>query len=264
MTYGSPADVVKGLPVAESDTGADWRDRLRRAYAGAGTGRRTRHEDGRDYGETRQEGGNRGELLCAVAGRLKVLKLQPEIGLSYLDVHNAVFCEPPADENHVNSAFERYLMDGRTEGDSEDYGDGLTTVVAIMNRLRSRPYDEKALDVLFTFNERFCSLPASDEVLLQTDDDYIAGGQEAKRNTQRRVVSRPASDIKMEPLTWLWEDRIPTGGLTALLGEEGLGKSTVSNRLAAEITHGRLPGELYGTPSVVMILAPEDAIAQVQ
>ena len=79
-----------------------------------------------------------------------------------LEVHDQVFCEPPAnEERHYHSAM-KYLMAERVEGDSEDHGAGLATLVVIMSRLRSPAYDEKAIDVLFFFNERFCSPPASD------------------------------------------------------------------------------------------------------
>ena len=76
-----------------------------------------------------------------------------------------MFCDPPTEaERHFKSAM-KYLMQDRTEGDTKLYGSPLETLVAIMNRLRTALYEQKALNVLFIFNERFCDPPASDEVL---------------------------------------------------------------------------------------------------
>ena len=86
MTYKSPADVIKGLPAVGDDGRQSGRgskdepgfdkDRLRHRF--------DESDHGRDYGETVAEGGNRGEYLCAVAGRLKALRLDPDIARAYL------------------------------------------------------------------------------------------------------------------------------------------------------------------------------------
>lgn len=61
-----------------------------------------------------------------------------------------------------------------------------------------------------------------------------------------------ASSIKPRPVRWLWPDRIPLGALTLLAGREGIGKSLVGIRLAAELTRGTLEGSRYGKPSRVL------------
>lgn len=75
----------------------------------------------------------------------------------------------------------------------------------------------------------------------------------------RQVVVTLASQIKPRPVRWLWPDRIPAGALTLLAGREGIGKSLVGVRLAAELTRGTLPGERHGRPSRVMFATSEDA-----
>lgn len=59
-----------------------------------------------------------------------------------------------------------------------------------MKRLRSPAYEEKALDILFIFNERFCSPAASDEVLRMTHDDYLPHGEKkhAKKSRTTRIL----------------------------------------------------------------------------
>ena len=75
----------------------------------------------------------------------------------------------------------------------------------------------------------------------------------------RRVALTLASEVTMRRTRWLWDHRIPLGGLTLLAGREGLGKSTLAVALAAMVTRGELPGEHYGTPGNVVYVHSEDA-----
>jgi hypothetical protein len=75
----------------------------------------------------------------------------------------------------------------------------------------------------------------------------------------RRLRPTPASGVTMRRIRWLWESRIPLGGLTLLAGREGIGKSLVAVALTALITRGELPGERYGEPSTVIYIPSEDA-----
>lgn len=75
-----------------------------------------------------------------------------------------------------------------------------------------------------------------------------------------------ASTLRARASLWLWEEGefqwIPLGGLVLLGGREGVGKSTLAFRLAAGITRGILPGDLFGVPRSVVIAATEDAWEQ--
>ena len=53
------------------------------------------------------------------------------------------------------------------------------------------------------------------------------------------------------------------GELSIIAGREGLGKSTFALDMAAKITRGSLPGEFYGTPRRVLIVATEDSFPNV-
>lgn len=76
--------------------------------------------------------------------------------------------------------------------------------------------------------------------------------------TQRRLVARPADLSRSRPPRWAWRDRIVMGYLNLLLGNEGIGKGTVVAWLLAQLTLGKLPGNLTGTPICVAVIADED------
>jgi hypothetical protein len=102
----------------------------------------------------------------------------------------------------------------------------------------------------------WCSLDGDAPPLpdLPTDDELSA---------RRRSGLRWANTIRIERLPWLWDGWIPQVGLTALSGEEGTGKSTVTCDLAAKITRGELDGELWGKPARVLFLTAEDTLEHV-
>jgi RecA-family ATPase len=72
------------------------------------------------------------------------------------------------------------------------------------------------------------------------------------------------SDIKPERVKWLWKNFIPMSRLSECIGDGGIGKSTMSLALIADITAGRpLPG--FGSdltePASVLYLNAEDNYA---
>ena len=75
----------------------------------------------------------------------------------------------------------------------------------------------------------------------------------------RTVSLTPASRIKVRPVRWLWQDRVPLGSLALLAGREGIGKSTVGYTMAADITRGQLAGQYLGQPKSVIVAATEDS-----
>ncbi|MDJ0924795.1 MAG: AAA family ATPase [Acidimicrobiia bacterium] len=79
----------------------------------------------------------------------------------------------------------------------------------------------------------------------------------------RRILTIPASAIPPRAVEWVWDDRIPAGGITLLAGKGGLGKSTLALHLAAQLSRGTLPGRHQGRPAVVLYATAEDAWSQV-
>ena len=68
-------------------------------------------------------------------------------------------------------------------------------------------------------------------------------------------------EVKIEPIEWLWPNRIPRGMLSIFAGIGGVSKSTLSLYMAAQITTGRLFIDESITsrkPGDVIILSAED------
>lgn len=84
-------------------------------------------------------------------------------------------------------------------------------------------------------------------------------GATEKPAPQRRLRLTKASDIRIRPTHWMWESRIPQGALTLGPGREGIGKSLFCAWLAAQVTHGTLPGVHHGEPKSVIYTATEDS-----
>jgi putative DNA primase/helicase len=73
-----------------------------------------------------------------------------------------------------------------------------------------------------------------------------------------------ASDVVSEAVRFLFDLWIPLRSLTLLVGEGGLGKSTLTDDFIAKATRGLLPGDLFGVPIDVLIATAEDALAVVK
>src|SRR5262249_33664995 len=73
------------------------------------------------------------------------------------------------------------------------------------------------------------------------------------------LVMRKASEIAIEPVRWLWEQRIAIGKLCLIAGEPGLAKSQVTLWLAAAVTTAdMLPFSSAAPHGSVVILSAED------
>lgn len=70
---------------------------------------------------------------------------------------------------------------------------------------------------------------------------------------------RVASSYEIKRVKWLWEERAPIGEITLIPGREGVGKSLLLARLAADITTGKLAGEFFGIPRNIIYVAREDS-----
>lgn len=120
-----------------------------------------------------------------------------------------------------------------------------------------------ALDALKEWNAR-CSPPWSEDGLrtkLKNAEQY--GEQHTRgsrlRKDPRALRHESLTDIKIRPVHWLWDKRLPLGSLCLLAGREGIGKSLLAYQLVADITTGRLEGKFFGTSRCVIIAATEDS-----
>ena len=55
----------------------------------------------------------------------------------------------------------------------------------------------------------------------------------------------PMSEIVPEPVNWLWEPYIPSGAITLIQGDGGLGKTTIALVVAAAVTIGGTAPLIY-------------------
>lgn len=69
------------------------------------------------------------------------------------------------------------------------------------------------------------------------------------------------SEVKREPIEWLWEPYIPLGRITILGGDPGAGKSFITTAISATLSRGEsLPGERENIrePMSILMLNAED------
>jgi hypothetical protein len=86
--------------------------------------------------------------------------------------------------------------------------------------------------------------------------------QKAYNEIQTEVILIRGSEIKPEPIGWLWEGWLARGKLHILAGAPGTGKTTIALSLAATITKGgRYPdGAQEEVPGSVVVWSGEDGI----
>jgi putative DNA primase/helicase len=84
--------------------------------------------------------------------------------------------------------------------------------------------------------------------------------EDADTGDQRRPNLQlvPASSVKPERVSWAWDQRIPVGMASLIVGQGGLGKSLQLCWLAAGWSRGTVPGDFHGTPVDVAIASAED------
>lgn len=73
------------------------------------------------------------------------------------------------------------------------------------------------------------------------------------------AITRSFSEIKPEPLEWLWPGRLPLGKLSLLVGDPGLGKSLLTVDIAARVSRGTSFADGgQCEPGAVIIASAED------
>jgi putative DNA primase/helicase len=94
-------------------------------------------------------------------------------------------------------------------------------------------------------------------------DDEINNDELAGKATGRALIVRRASEIKIEPVEWLWPGRVAIGKQTLIAGEAGLGKSQVAIAMVATVTRAALwPCDEGRAPSgSALLLCAEDGAA---
>lgn len=78
----------------------------------------------------------------------------------------------------------------------------------------------------------------------------------------RELLRTSLASVEIERQGWLVRDQIPLDVITILAGMAGIAKSTILAWYVAGLTQGSLPGDFYGTPVPVAIIAGEDDISR--
>lgn len=108
--------------------------------------------------------------------------------------------------------------------------------------LRANGPDDKLLPLGLTWGER-CQ-PPMEPARVQ---ELVAGllrkhlkqpPTPAPVTNRPRLILRPYSEIPPEQVTWVWEQRIPAGKLTLVIGDPGLGKTFACLDIAAHVSTG--------------------------
>lgn len=72
------------------------------------------------------------------------------------------------------------------------------------------------------------------------------------------------SDVKLQPVDWLWYPFIPFGKITMIQGNPGEGKTTLALRLAAACSTGNaLPGMENREPFTILYQSAEDGLGSI-
>ncbi|MFA1701658.1 AAA family ATPase [Mycobacterium intracellulare] len=128
------------------------------------------------------------------------------------------------------------------------------------------------------------ALPTADEGARAASVKVIEGWHETDRTEARRpttpaasITLTKASAVSRRHADWLWTTEgidpyicgvnaamIPLHGLTMIAGREQAAKSTLCWWLAAQVTHGLMPGHYAGQPRDVVILASEDSETKIR
>ncbi len=91
-------------------------------------------------------------------------------------------------------------------------------------------------------------------------DTGAGAGREKKAVPQAELAYRNASGIKIEPVTWMWPDRIPHKRLSILTGPPCHGKSQITIHIAAVVSTGGIwpDGTNCGASGSIIFLSAED------
>jgi hypothetical protein len=85
-----------------------------------------------------------------------------------------------------------------------------------------------------------------------------------ERQGQQRSVRTVRADLtRARPAKWAWKQRIYLGGLSLIIGGEGVGKGTQAAWMLARLTRGELDGEFEGQPVNVAIVGTEDSFQSI-
>ena len=97
------------------------------------------------------------------------------------------------------------------------------------------------------------------ESIAATLDGELSGMSGSNIESRDQVLLLKGSDLKPQPIQWLWKDWLALGKLHILAGAPGQGKTTIALSLAATVTTGGMwPDGTQCQPSNILIWSGED------
>lgn len=184
---------------------------------------------------------------------------------------------PPMPDKEVLEKALRASNGGRisrlyVEGNHSDYESQSEADLALLSHLAFYTQDVNQLARLFRASKLYREKWERDDyrertigkVLDGLTDTYQGRGKAAKQAAE--VIVTSFADMDMHAIDWLWQDYVVLGKVNELLGDPGLGKSTIACDIAARVSTGRpMPGGTEGNPLTdldgpagVLILSLED------
>ncbi|MHB1987944.1 MAG: AAA family ATPase [Acidimicrobiales bacterium] len=95
------------------------------------------------------------------------------------------------------------------------------------------------------------------------------GPRGVSATSTRQLITRQVSDIKPKSMTYLWAGRIPRGTLSGIVGDPGVGKSTIVLDLVARVSTGRAMPSGHRPASAprlkaanCLVLSAEDGVSE--
>ena len=76
--------------------------------------------------------------------------------------------------------------------------------------------------------------------------------------TEQTWELRSMATVQARSVNWLWTNWIPLGKISTLTGKPKVGKGLLYSQLIADVTHGRLKGDIEGQPRNAVIITTED------
>ena len=121
--------------------------------------------------------------------------------------------------------------------------------------------EAEALRECVEFNERSCRPPLSQDEVRNVVVS-IARGERAHHETRKGCQLIRLSDVRPEPVEWLWPGYFPRGKVIVLDGDPGVGKSAMTLDIAARLTTGRLMPDGSKAPRCgAVVINAEDGLA---
>lgn len=143
------------------------------------------------------------------------------------------------------------------------------TLLSAAGTMRRRGLSaEEILPAIREINQRRCQPPHTEEKLRQIVEsvckyepaEQLGQAEDANNGHLTEAVAVPLSEIEREHIEWLWPGWLPRGRQTLIAGDPGIGKSWVTQAIAAAVSVGApLPGiDEHREPENVLLIALED------